>query len=102
MSGLQTGLFGSLQGLPLLSLECHRLAELLDNFLLFLLHLLQVLINAMRLILGIKCPAQEDARRMVHSLVQVCHALRPGLKLPVAFVHELLLILRQPVILHVI
>jgi hypothetical protein len=102
LSGLQTGFFGSLQALPLLPLESHCLAQLLDHFRLFLLHLLQALINPMRMILGFECPAEEDAPGMVHSLVQVCRALRLGLKLPVPLVRELLLIQRQPVILHLI
>ena len=56
----------------------------------------------MRMILGFECPTEEDAPGMVHSLVQVCRALRLGLKLPVPLVRELLLIQRQPVILHLI
>jgi hypothetical protein len=56
----------------------------------------------MRLILGFESPAEENAPGSVHGLVQVCRALRLGLKLPVALVRELLLIQRQPIILHLI
>ena len=102
LSGLQTGLFGSLQALPLLPLEGHRLTQLLDHFRFFLLHFLQVLINHMRLILGFECPVQEGTPGMVHSLVQVCRALCLCLLLTIPLVRELLLIHRQSVILHLI